>query len=431
VPEPPRSQRDRFETTPVVDGVARRSSLLRSSSAFRRLWLARTASNIGDGVAFVALVLMVHNRERTGFAVGALLLVQAVPRFFGPLAGAIADRVEQRALMIGCDLANATIFAVIAITTPSLPILLVLAGASSCIDTLFAPAGRSALPALVARDDLLRANALLATSFNLQLALGPMVGGAIVLALGPSGALGANTASFLVSALILSGLPALRSAEEREGERGFVATGLAGLRFAWQTPAVRGIVIALFFAVAFAAMDNVALVFLVRDTLNGGALAFGLLSAAYGVGMVAASAALALRVLRVSTVGVFLLGWLLSGAGILLTGLAPTLVLGGIGQVIAGSGNGGANIGVETLIQRIVPRPLLGRTFGVAFTAAFAGSTVAYGISGFLLDATSPRTVFLIGGSGVLAVVVLFVALLRERLGEDAAGIGTAADSTP
>ena len=383
-------------------------------------------------MAFVALVLMVHNRERTGLAVGGLLLVQAVPRFFGPLAGAIADRVEQRALMIVCDLLNAAIFAAIAITTPSLPILLPLAGASSCVDTLFAPAGRSALPALVARDDLLRANALLATSFNLQLALGPMLGGAIVLALGPSGALGANTASFLLSAVILSGLPALRATgeEERDDKHGFVATGLAGLRFAWQTPAVRGIVIALFFAVAFAAMDNVALVFLVRDTLNSGALAFGLVSAAYGVGMVATSAALALRVLRVSTVTVFLVGWLLSGAGIVLTGLAPTLVLGGVGQVVAGSGNGGANIGVETLIQRIVPRPLLGRTFGVAFTAAFAGSTVAYVASGFLLDATSPRTVFLIGGCGVLAVVVLFVALLRERLGDEAAGISTSGGSS-
>ena len=399
--------------------VARGRSLLRSSPLFRRLWLARTSSNIGDGVAFVALVLLVHNREGTGLAVGGLLLVQAVPRFFGPLAGTIADRVEQRALMILCDLTNAAIFGVIAFTTPSLPILLALAGASSCVDTLFAPAGRSALPALVARGELLQANALLATSFNLQLALGPMLGGVIVLALGPTGALGANTASFLLSAVILSGLPALRSAGE-EAEHGFVATGLAGLRFAWDTPAVRGIVIGMFFAVAFAAMDNVALVFLVRDTLNGGALAFGLLSAAYGAGMVAASAGLSLRGARVSTIAVFLLGWVLSGTGIVLTGLAPTLVLGGIGQVVAGLGNGAANIGIETLIQRIVPRPLLGRTFGVAFTAAFAGSTVAYAAAGFLLAAISPRAVFLIGGTGVLAVVVLFLVLLRERIPEDA-----------
>ena len=400
--------------------TAAQRNLLRLSPTFRRLWLARTFSNVGDGVAFVALVLLVHNRDKTGLAVGSLLLVQAIPRFLGPVAGTVADRVEQRALMIACDLTNAALFGAIAFWTPSLPILLVLACASSCVDTLFSPAGRSALPALVSRDDLLQANAWLGTSFNLQLALGPMIGGAIVLALGPGGALAVNTASFLLSAVILSRLPPLRSVDD-EVQQGFLTTGVEGLRFAWRTPVVRAVILALFFAVAFAAMDNVALVFLVRDTLGGGPLAFGLLSAAYGVGMVAASAGLSLRQFGISAGAIFLLGWFFSGVGILATGLAPLLVVGGIGQVVAGLGNGAENIGVETLIQRMVPRALLGRTFGVASTAAFGGSTLAYAVSGFLLDLTSPRTVFVIGGSGVLAVTLVLGAFARHRLTEESA----------
>jgi MFS family permease len=401
--------------------MAVQSNLLRSSPTFRNLWLARTLSNVGDGVAFVALVLLVHNREKTGLAVGSLLLVQAIPRFLGPFAGTIADRVEQRALMIACDLTNAALFGAIAFWTPSLPFLLVLAGASSCVDTLFSPAGRSALPALVSRDDLLQANAWLGTSFNLQLALGPMIGGAIVLALGPGGALGLNTASFLLSAAILSRLPPLRAQGDDEQKRGFFATSTEGLRYAWRTPSVRAIVLAMFFAVAFAAMDNVALVFLVRDTLGGGPLAFGLLSAAYGVGMVAASAGLSLRVLPLTAGAIFLFGWFFNGVGILLAGVAPVLILVGVGQVVAGLGNGAENIGVETLIQRIVPRTLLGRAFGVASTAAFGGSTLAYAVSGFLLDLTSPRTVFVIGGSGVLAVTLVLGVFARHRLTEEAA----------
>jgi MFS family permease len=399
--------------------VAAQPSLLRLSPLFRRLWLARTLSNIGDGVAFVALVLLVHNREKSGLAVGALLLVQAIPRFLGPVAGTIADRVEQRALMIGCDVANAGLFGAIALWTPSLPILLVLAGLSSCVDTLFSPAGRSALPALVARDDLLQANAWLGTSFNLQLALGPMIGGAVVLALGTTGALAANTASFLISAALLSRLPPLRTTADEA--QSFLATGTAGLRYVWETPPVRAVIIALFFAVAFAAMDNVALVFLVRDTLGGGAFAFGLLSAAYGVGMVAASAGLSIRSLQISAGALFLLGWFFNGIGILVAGLAPVLLVVGIGQVVAGWGNGAENIGVETLIQRIVPRHLLGRTFGVAVTAAFGGSGLAYAVSGFLLDVTSPRAVFVIGGSGVLTVALGLGVFARHRLIEETA----------
>ena len=395
--------------------AAERPNLLRASLDFRRLWLARTISNVGDGIAFVTLVLLVHQRQDTGVAVGTLLLVQAVPRFLGPVAGAVADRVEQRALMIGCDLGNAAIFGLIALLSPSFPVLLALAGASSCLDTLFAPAGRSALPAVVAREDLLQANAWLGTSFNLQLALGPVVGGALVAAIGTGGAFTANTISFLGSAAILARLPQLRPAEPRKGS-GFLATGTEGLRYVWRTPSVRAVVIALFVAVAFAAMDNVALVFLVRETLDGSPLVFGLLTAAYGMGMIAASGGLSLRLVRASAGTVFLLGWVFSGVGIVLTGLAPVLLVVGIGQLLAGSGNGAENIGAETVVQRIVPRPLLGRTFGVVSTAAFAGSTLAYAASGFLLDATSPRTVFLVGGSGVLAVAVVLRLLARRAL---------------
>src|SRR5919201_4148840 len=339
--------RNELEGGTAMTLAAERPNLLRVSLDFRRLWLARTISNVGDGISFVALVLLVHQRQDTGVAVGTLLLVQAVPRFLGPVAGAVADRVEQRALMIGCDLGNAAIFGVIALLSPSFPALLALAGASSCLDTLFAPAGRSALPAIVGREELLQANAWLGTSFNLQLALGPMMGGALVAGLGTRGAFTANVGSFLLSAAILTRLPQLRSAKDEE-RPGFLATGTAGLRYAWSTPTVRLLVFALFVAVAFAAMDNVALVFLVRETLHGSPLAFGLLSAAYGVGMIAASGGLSLRLIRLSAGTIFLAGWFFSGIGIVLTGLAPLLVIAGVGQLLAGCGNGAENIGAET-----------------------------------------------------------------------------------
>jgi MFS family permease len=398
--------------------VAARPNLLRTSLPFRRLWLARTISNLGDGIAFVALVLLVHQQQQTGVAVGTLLLVQAVPRFLGPLAGALADRLEQRALMIGCDLGSAAIFGVIALLSPSFPVLLVLAGASSCLDTLFAPAGRSAMPAVVGREDLLQANAWLGTSFNLQLALGPMLGGALVLALGTSGALTANMLSFLLSAAILTALPPLRSAEDAD-TRGFLVAGTEGLRYAWNNRVVRALVLALFLGVAFAAMDNVALVFLVRETLDGSAFAFGLMAAAYGVGMIVASGGISLRLIRISTGAIFLFGWFFNGLGTLLTGLAPLLLLAGVGQLLAGFGNGAENVAAETLIQRIVPRAMLGRTFGLVSTAAFGGSTLAYAFSGFLLDLTSPRTVFLIGGCGVLTVTLALLIFVRRALQDE------------
>ena len=84
--------------------TGRGRNVLVSNAVFRRLWCARAVSFVGDGIALTALVLYVQGTEGTGTAVAALLLAQALPHLLGPFAGTFADRVDQRSLMIGCDL---------------------------------------------------------------------------------------------------------------------------------------------------------------------------------------------------------------------------------------------------------------------------------------------------------------------------------------
>ncbi len=112
---------------------------------------------MGDGIAVLALVLFVQETHRTGVAVGGSLLAAALPRFLGPLAGVVVDRVEQRSLMIACDLGQAALFIAIAWLDPSYPTLLAIVAVTAVLETL-GPAGRSAIPALVRPEQLLRAN---------------------------------------------------------------------------------------------------------------------------------------------------------------------------------------------------------------------------------------------------------------------------------
>ena len=81
---------------------------------------------------------------------------------------------------------------------------------------------------------------------------------------------------------------------------------------------------------------------------------------------------------------------------------------------MGGFGNGLENIAADTLIQQAVPREMLGRVFGLVTTAAFGGSTLAYAAGGPLLDLTSPRTVFLIAGAGILVVTACLWFALRD-----------------
>ena len=389
------------------------SGLLGRNRELRLLWGARTLSFLGDAVVTVALVLLVSDEDGGGPAVGALLLAQTLPRLLGPLAGTIADRADQRRLMLGCELGQAGLVGLIAVALPPLPLLLVLVAGASTLATLFTPAGRGALPALVPGEDIPRANVLLGSSLNISLAFGPALAGLIVAGAGVRGALALDALSFVVSAALLRRLPPLPAApRESEAASGFLAETRAGWSFVARHPTARVVAIGMFLVTVFAALDNVALVFLVRDGLGGGAAGYGLTASAYGLGMVAATLVLVRASDRIAPAMVLLSGIAATGAGTLVTGLAPAVGVAVAAQGMAGIGNGWENTANETLIQQSVPRPWLGRVFGVVYGGAFVASSLAYAAGGPLLALTSPRAVFVIAGVGTLASLLVVWRLL-------------------
>lgn len=394
-----------------------RPKLLRNNPPFRHLFLARSASFTGDGAALVALLLYVKATHRSGSAVAGLLLAMSLPRILGPLTGALADRMDRRWLMVACDLGQASVFAVIALTLPPYPVLLILVALTATLTTAFEPASRSAMPALVETGDLPSANALLGTAFNLQIAVGPLLGGALVAGLGVRGAISANALSFLISAALLLRLPPQAPTGEGEREH-LLADTKAGLAFVRGHAVARAITVTLFVGVSFAALDNVALVFLARDDLRASEFGFGALNASFGIGMILASLLMLRVASRIPPRALFLAGWAISAAGTFATGLAPVLIVAIAMQMLAGSGNGLDNIARDTMIQRTVPDAMLGRVYGLTGTAAFLASGLAYAAGGALLDVFSGRTVFIIAGAGTFAAVAIAHIMLPKGAGE-------------
>lgn len=66
-------------------------------------------------------------------------------------------------------------------------------------------------------------------------------------------------------------------------------------------------------------------------------------------------------------------------------------------------------------MQETVTRSMLGRVFAVVQVGAVAGSSMAALVGGLLLDVTSARALFVIGGTGVLGVLALTWFLMDER----------------
>ncbi|MET8628239.1 MFS transporter [Kitasatospora sp. NPDC004669] len=388
--------------------------IFRTNPAFRRYWTARSVSLVGDGIATVALLLLITGSGASATGVAALLLAQAVPRFFGPVAGALPDRFEVKRLLLLAELGQGAVFVAIALVPSNVALLVPLVALSSALATVFNAAGRTVMPRLVDEPQLMPANAWMGTAFNLQAALGPVLGGTVAALLDPRGALLVNAVSFFVGAALLLGLPRMEPSGASAGDRpGFLAGIGAGIAFTWQHRTARAIFLLLLFGIMFASLDNVVLVFLSRDVLEAGPFGFGLLGTGAGAAMVAASLWLTRPTAKFSAVALLAGGWIIAGLGIALTGAAPVLAVAVVTQAVMGLGNSIAMIGEETLLQKAVPAEMLGRVGGSLSSAAFAGSALAYAVGGFVAAAVSPRTSLLVAGIGLAVVTLLCLPGLR------------------
>jgi MFS family permease len=366
-------------------------------------------------VGLIALVLFV---APSGPGTVSLVLIgTALPLLAGPLAGAVADRVDQRRMLASCEAGQGIIYAILAVTRPPLPALLPLVILASLLATFGGPAGKSAVRRLVPAECRSQANALLSLAMNLQIIAGPAIGGVLAGTTGISAAFGVNAASFAISALLLAGLGPLAPLERPapEARTGLLADTISGLRYASENPAIRGLVLGTLIFVTFAAMDNVALVFLVRRALHGPAAEYGIISAAFGAGMVIASLALTVKAGR-RPAAFWLTGGVVAGAvGMVLTGIAPSAAVACAGQAVAGAGNTADLVGTDTLVQERVPAHMLGRVFGTVYGGAQLASALSYIIAGPLVALTGPRATFVIGGAGALVGAFVLASALRSR----------------
>ena len=373
------------------------------NTAFAALCGARSVSAIGDQVAAVALVLLIA-RNHPATAVGGLLLAESLPMLLSTHAGMVADRFEGRSLMISCQLAQGAIFAVITIWLPPYGVLLALLVAASGFGTILRAATQRGVTALVPDDQLMGANGLLGMALWLGVMVGPALGGALAGIAGPRVALAVDTGTFAVSAATLLLLPAIAAGARDETDGGGAAVAL---RYAFADPVLRALMIAMTLMVAFSAIDNVGLVFLVRDTLGGGAAAYGIAMAVFGVGMVTGSALL-VRYTNWPAERMLITTFAMTAAATVVLGVAPGLAVVFVAQLIGGASNGVDVAAQTTLVQRRTPPAMLGRMSGAVNSAIAVGFLGAYLGGGALIDAVGPRTAFVIAGVGTaLSIAVL------------------------
>ncbi len=420
-------------TDPAVRAPMR--ALLAGNSSFRTLWTARLVSFLGDSLGLIALLLYTASHFGTGLAVALLLIAgDFVPSLLSPVAGAISDRWDRRFVLVSCELIQGALIAVIAVTLPSLPLLLTLVAIQSAVAAVFQPASRSAVPSLVPDVDLERANAAIGFGTNGMDSAGPLAGAALLAVLSVRELLLADAVTFAISAALLATLPTLARSPVADGGGGggdgarsggkpgmrLLADARDGLRYIWQNKAVRVITLAFCAVVLFNGVDDVALVFLARHTLHGSNSAASLVYAGAGLGLLAGFLLIARAAPRLAMPMLIVVGYAVSSLGNLLTGLSFA-ILAALGfQIIRGLGIAAMDVGHNTLIQRAVPAEMLGRVFGNVYGAVGAAAGLSYVFGGLLLDATNARVTLVVAGAGGLVSAAVAAVVFRRCYGPTA-----------
>jgi MFS family permease len=379
-------------------------SLLRANPSFRRLWLARLVSFLGDSLGLVALIIYMTEQTDSGAAVGLLLLAgDFTPAVLAPLLGTIADRTEARRTMVACELGQATAVGAIVVLQPPVAAVLGLVAVRSLMASTFQATSRSAVAELVDDADLERANTLLGFGTHGLEAIGPLLAAALLLVFDARDVLAFDVLTFLVSPLLLLGLPRLAVAIEPEA--GLFRDARAGLGAIWQHRLVRTLAVGFWAMAVFTAVDDVALPFLARHTFDAGDSAVSLLYAGGGAGVLVGFFLLTRRTPAPITVA--LAGLVLSCGGNVLTGVAPALALAIAMQSVRGVGNAWVGVGTDTLVQREIPREVRGRVFANLYGGVGVAAGISYAAGGPLVDALGPRTVLVGGGAIGLACAAI------------------------
>jgi DHA3 family macrolide efflux protein-like MFS transporter len=411
------------DVTRTVDPNATGWQLLKSWN-FGFLYSGQVVSQIGDALNKVALLWFVYELTGSALKMTVIGLLQTIPPLiFGPLIGVYLDRLSKKQVMIWVDLIRAVMIALIPIMYAqdalSLDRLYVLVFLTSIVSTVFGPALSATVPLMVSEKQLTSANALIQSTFNIGILLGPAASGVGIALIGAQNVLYVNAATFLISALCL--LP-IRLHEPIPESQRLLDIGalkqdlLVGFRFVFlqhRTVAVL-MATATLYSLGASAFVFVLPVF-AKQLLGVGPVELGWLWSSLGVGMLAASVWLArtrqqnnlLNRMRIISRSMAIGGIAVCGLSVLETPLLATiliLVIGGCTALFTPV--------VWALLQEVTPRHMLGRVFTTFSTGAMSSAMAGMAGFGWAADKMGPDA-SLVG----IGLILLATAVVASRFG--------------
>jgi MFS family permease len=412
---------------------AARQRLLRSSSVsfdkkeaerlwnknFLLYWLGTCFTSLGSAITYIALPFLVLHLGHSPAALGAVFVLESLPRFFGPLLGTLADRLHLKLPLLFSGLLRAALFAALGLLASSHHLSLIMiylaAPLSGAIANFFYPASNVLLPQLAPKAQLARANSFIQAAMMGLPLVGYGLAGALVAMLGAGLTLLAAAPCFLVLTLVTLGIHFPPRADSSAGAGAFLEGILSAVRQRLGNALLAFMLLVTFLLNLTLNMLNVIMPVTMLG-LGKGAAGYGLfetlvsLGTLGGIGLVAATSS-RLKPQRLLGVGyVFMAGGFVS------------LAVGGFGWALGGGAVTGVGLGMVevsamTFLQLLIPDGMRGKIMGLSLSAGALGLMLGATVAGQLVNTVSNTVVFSVSAAVIVLLSVAWILLLRRKGG--------------
>ncbi len=393
----------------------------RRAGDFWIFWTGQTISQIGSALTGTALPLLVFKLSGSALDLGLASAATWVPYpLFGLFIGALVDRVNRKRLMIGLDICRAVLLAVLPLLAlfGHLPIwwIYLVTFLNSTLTVGFQGATNAAIPSMVTRDDLVKANGRIQASTPFAAIIGPLLAALLLAVTSLQVVLWCDALTFVVSALSLALIKTSFNAVAplARPKTSLRRDILDGLRYVLAQPVIRTLALFSLLANLAVAILYPQIVFYAKQVLVASDSQVSQFFIAAGIGAVIFMLSAGLLHKRLSY-GMILLGSILL-SGVCVLALIATrlywvdLVCFGVMFGLIGL----FDVAFNSILQAIAPNQLLGRV--LTFTSVLAIFSVPFSsiLGGLVIDQV--KNVILVFGILGVFLVLLALAFVRSPL---------------
>jgi hypothetical protein len=334
---------------------------------------------------------------------------------FGQFFGVLCDRLSRKKIMITADLVRAGLVALIPLIHSQTSSLFYLYLVIFCVGTLtalFSPAKLAIVPNLVAKERLVTANSLIASTGMIATLVGTLIAGLLIRLIGPYPSFLLNAFTYFISSITIAQVIVKTDIDKkaRDLKRGIFGDVREGLRFINRHQLIFRIVQLNAVFAFLSSFFYICILNYSTKVLGLSSLHYGVLLACLGLGLCSGAFLLGKRVGRLNYNRILTVGFLLIALMNLLLISKPSFWESIVFLIIGGAGASLVMITLDSLLQRSTPDSLRANVFGargIITNAIFLGSLI---IVGKLLKVVNVGYLFLVlACAGIMTAGIIYL----------------------